>query len=204
MALGGLIVLVLLAGAAIQGPRWYRTWAAGRGQSAVPVATPEPAHAPPDTPPAETPTAAVPEPPAAVPAATAPPVAPSKASRPSSGRPARAESGQAPYQPPQSVAPPQPPTPPAVDTGRLEELRDRLGTLGPRANAIRSSLDNLERRQQAAGYGLRGDIAASRQRMEYLLDEAQAALNSGNADRAQKNLDLADQEADKLDKFLGR
>jgi hypothetical protein len=83
-------------------------------------------------------------------------------------------------------------------------LRDRLGTLGPRANAIRSSLDNLERRQQAAGYGLRGDIAASRQRMEYLLDEAQAALNSGNADRAQKNLDLADQEADKLDKFLGR
>jgi hypothetical protein len=40
--------------------------------------------------------------------------------------------------------------------------------------------------------------------MEYLLDEAQAALNANNADRAQKNLDLAEQEADKLDKFLGR
>jgi hypothetical protein len=102
------------------------------------------------------------------------------------------------------VAPSRPPTPPAVDNGRLEELRDRFGTLGPRANAIHSSLDNLERRQQAAGYGMRGDISASWKRMEYLLDEAQAALNSGNADRAQKNLDLAEQEADKLDKFLGR
>ncbi len=209
MALGGLIVLVLLAGAAIQGPRWYRTWAAGRGQSATPAVTPEPAHAPPDTAPAEPATVAVPEPPAAVPppsvpSATAPAVAPPHASRPSAGRPARAESAQAPVEQQQPMAPPQPPAPPAVDTGRLEELRDRLGTLGPRANAIRSSLDNLERRQQAAGYGLRGDISASRQRMEYLLDEAQAALNSGNADRAQKNLDLADQEADKLDKFLGR
>ncbi len=208
MALGGLMVLVLLAGAAIQGPRWYRTWAAGRGQSATPAVTPEPAHAPPDTPQSEPASTPVPEPstavpPAAVPSATAPAVAPSRASRPS-GRPARAESGRAPAEPPQPVAPPQPPPPPAVDTGRLEELRDRLGTLGPRANAIRSSLDKLEHRQQAAGYGLRGDISASRQRMEYLLDEAQAALNSGNADRAQKNLDLAEQEADKLDKFLGR
>ncbi|HXN46464.1 MAG TPA: hypothetical protein VN893_07470, partial [Bryobacteraceae bacterium] len=210
MALGGLIVLVLLAGAAIQGPRWYRTWAAGRGQSATPAATPEPAHAPADaTAPAEPAATAVPVPPAAVPAATAAPVvvAPPHTSHPASGHPARADSSQPPpssAQPPQPVAPPQPPAPPAVDTGRLEELRDRLGTLGPRANAIRSSLDKLERRQQAAGYGLRGDIAASRQRMEYLLDEAQAALNAGNPDRAQKNLDLAEQEADKLDKFLGR
>ncbi len=207
MALGGLIVLALLAGAAIQGPRWYRTWAAGRGQSATPAATPEPGHAPPDTPTSEPATAAVPvPPPAAVPASTAAPVvvAPQHASRPAAGRPARAEGGQAPYEPPQPVAPPQPPAPPAVDTGRLEELRDRLGTIGPRANAIRASLDNLERRQQAAGYGMRGDISASWKRMEYLLDEAQAALNAGNPDRAQKNLDLADQEADKLDKFLGR
>ena len=206
MALGGLIVLVLLAGAAIQGPRWYRTWAAGRGQSAVPAATPEPAHAPPDTPTAEPASTAVPVAPPAVPAATAAPVvvAPQHASRPAAGHPARAESNQPPSAPPQPVAPPQPPAPPAVDTGRLEELRDRLGALAPRANAIRSSLNNLERRQQAAGYGMRGDISASWKRMEYLLDEAQAALNAGNPDRAQKNLDLADQEADKLDSFLGR
>jgi hypothetical protein len=131
-------------------------------------------------------------------------VAPQHASRPAAGHPARAESNQPPSAPPQPVAPPQPPAPPAVDTGRLEELRDRLGALAPRANAIRSSLNNLERRQQAAGYGMRGDISASWKRMEYLLDEAQAALNAGNPDRAQKNLDLADQEADKLDSFLGR
>jgi serine/threonine-protein kinase len=211
MALGGLIVLLLLAAAAIQGPRWYHTWAAGRGQPAV-SETPAPSgHAPPEaTPSPEPATAAVPSPAPAAPAATAPAaaVAPSPARRPA------AQAAQAPRTPAPpatestpAVAPPQPsapPPPPPVDNARLEELRDRLGTLGPRANAIHASLDTLERRQQAEGYGMRGDISASWKRMEYLLDEAQAALNAGNADRAQKNLDLAEQEADKLDKFLGR
>jgi hypothetical protein len=134
-----------------------------------------------------------------MPAAKAPAAATANA-----GRPASRASTPAPVQAVQPAAPAQPPAPPAVDNARLEELRDRLGTVGPRANAIRSSLQNLERQQQAAGYGMRGDISASWKRMEYLLDEAQAALNANNADRAQKNLDLAEQEADKLDKFLGR
>ena len=208
MALGGLIVLLLLAGAAIQGPRWYRTWAAEHSQSAVPAGTQEPAHAPPEaTSPAQPATAVVPVPPPAVPTATAQPVAPTHGSHPASPA-ARQGSAQPSTQPSTAteppVAPPQPPAQPAVDNGRLEEMRDRLGTLGPRANAIRGSLQNLERQQQASGYGMRGDISASWKRMEYLLDEAQAALNAGNADRAQKYLDLADQEADKLDKFLGR
>ncbi len=86
----------------------------------------------------------------------------------------------------------------------MEELRDRLGTIAPRANAARASLENLERQQQASGYGLRGDISASWKRMEYLLDQAQVALNAYNPDRAQKQMDLAEQELDKLDKFLGR
>jgi serine/threonine-protein kinase len=203
MALGGLMVLLLLAAAAIQGPRWYRTWAGARGQSAIPAEAPEPPHAPPEATPAPEPTAAVAPTPSATPMAMTPPVAPSHASHPA-GQAVRAPRAPAATAMEPPVAPSRPPTPPAVDNGRLEELRDRFGTLGPRANAIHSSLDNLERRQQAAGYGMRGDISASWKRMEYLLDEAQAALNSGNADRAQKNLDLAEQEADKLDKFLGR
>jgi serine/threonine-protein kinase len=200
MAVGGLIVLLLLAGAAIQGPRWYHTWAEGRGQSAVPAETPSPTPAPtPEATPAQPATEAVPSPTPAMPAAKAPAAATANA-----GRPASRASTPAPVQAVQPAAPAQPPAPPAVDNARLEELRDRLGTVGPRANAIRSSLQNLERQQQAAGYGMRGDISASWKRMEYLLDEAQAALNANNADRAQKNLDLAEQEADKLDKFLGR
>ena len=200
MAVGGLIVLLLLAGAAIQGPRWYHTWAEARGQSAVPAETPSPTPAPtPEATPAQPATEAVPSPTPAMPAAKAPAAATANA-----GRPASRASTPAPVQAVQPAAPAQPPAPPAVDNARLEELRDRLGTVGPRANAIRSSLQNLERQQQAAGYGMRGDISASWKRMEYLLDEAQAALNANNADRAQKNLDLAEQEADKLDKFLGR
>jgi serine/threonine-protein kinase len=212
MALGGVVVLAVLVLAAIQGPRLYRTWAGTSRQSATPVETyapatptPSPSPAPEATPASasEPSTAVVPPAAQPAPAATAPP----HASRPSTGghaaRPDNAPASGAAAQP-AAPPPPQPPTAPPVDNARLEELRDRLGSLGPRANAIRGSLQNLERQQQASGYGLRGDISASWKRMEYLLDEAQAALNASNADRAQKNLDLAEKEVEKLDKFLGR
>ncbi len=204
MALGGLIVLALLAVAAIQGPRLYRTWAGGPGkQSAVPAETPTPP-APaltPEAAPTAQPSDANVAPPSAV--APAAPAAP-PAAHASQAAHAAPQSAAPPSVEPQRPTEPPPPAAPAVDTARLERLRDRLGVVAPRANAIRASLQNLERQQQASGYGMRGDISASWKRMEYLLDEAQAALNANNPDRAQKNLELAEREADKLDKFLGR
>jgi eukaryotic-like serine/threonine-protein kinase len=205
MALGGLIVLALLAVAAIQGPHLYRTWAgAPSKQSVVPVETPMPP-APastPDAAPAAQPSDANVAPPSTV--APAAPAAPAAAHASQAATHATPQSGAPPSVEPQRPTAPPPPAAPAVDTARLEQLHDRLGVIAPRANAIRASLQSLERQQQASGYGMRGDISASWKRMEYLLDEAQAALNANNPDRAQKNLDLAEQEADKLDKFLGR
>jgi len=40
--------------------------------------------------------------------------------------------------------------------------------------------------------------------MEYLLNETDAALQRGDAAAAQKNLDLAEKEVSKLEKFLGQ
>ena len=73
-----------------------------------------------------------------------------------------------------------------------------------RAAALRGSLDNLQRQQNAAGLSLRGDMAAARESMEYLLDEAKVSLRAGDAAATKRNLDLAEQQVEKLERFLGR
>jgi hypothetical protein len=61
----------------------------------------------------------------------------------------------------------------------------------------------LRKAQARSGLGLRADMAASAQRMDYLMNEADAALQRGDAAAAQRNLDLAEKEVAKLEKFLG-
>jgi ribosomal protein S20 len=51
---------------------------------------------------------------------------------------------------------------------------------------------------------LRGDTAASEQRMPVYLDEAEDAINAGDPERAKKALATAEREIDRLDGFLGR
>jgi hypothetical protein len=46
-------------------------------------------------------------------------------------------------------------------------------------------------------------MAASAERMDYLMNEADAALQRGDAAAGQRNLDLAEKEVAKLEKFLG-
>jgi hypothetical protein len=94
--------------------------------------------------------------------------------------------------------------PASNNAAALEEESDRMGKLGVEANAIRGSLQNLENQQRSTGVGLRGDISASWKRMEYLLDQAEAGLKRQDASAAKKNLDAAEREIDRLDKFLGR
>jgi hypothetical protein len=79
-----------------------------------------------------------------------------------------------------------------------------MTSLAIRGATARSTLQTLEAQQKRAGYGLRRDMVESWQRMEFLLDEAEAAIKKGNAASAKRNLDLAEREIDKLDKFLGR
>jgi hypothetical protein len=61
------------------------------------------------------------------------------------------------------------------------------------------------REQQArSGLNLRGDIAAAQQRMELHLDEAEAAIQSGDAGAAKDSLAAAEREVERIEKFLGR
>jgi uncharacterized protein YicC (UPF0701 family) len=76
--------------------------------------------------------------------------------------------------------------------------------LSARANAVRGTLQRLEEQQRKEGYGLRGDISASWKRMEHLLDQAEKAIQGQDLGAARRNLNLAEHEADKLEKFLGR
>jgi hypothetical protein len=109
-----------------------------------------------------------------------------------------------PVPPPQQAAPP--PAPSAADAAKaeqLEKIRDQGALLSIRAATVRSSLDGLRSAQARSGLGLRADMAASAQRMDYLMNEADAAVQRGDAAAAQRNLDLAEKEVAKLEKFLG-
>ena len=219
MALGALIVVGVLALALTQGPKWYRALAGGATQ--LPTAsetTPAPAEQPPSQTTPEQPAAQTTEPPPVTPAVEPPSAQPPAASEPPRGATAaRSQSSRSQRQqaaPAQQYTPPsqppaasqQPPTPsaPPVDTKALERAEERLGLLGARANAVRGSLQNLEQQQRTQGVGLRTDIAASWKRMEYLMDQAEAALKRQDPAAAKRNLDLAERETDKLETFLGR
>ena len=76
--------------------------------------------------------------------------------------------------------------------------------LAGRVAAVRGSLDNLQRQQAASGLGLRADMAAAKGSMEYLMGEAKNSLAAGDGASAKRNLDMAEQQVEKLEGFLGR
>ncbi len=76
--------------------------------------------------------------------------------------------------------------------------------LAGRAAALRGSLDNLQRQQNASGLSLRPDMAAAKSSMDYLMGEANTSLAAGDAAATKRNLDLAEQQVEKLERFLGR
>jgi eukaryotic-like serine/threonine-protein kinase len=86
----------------------------------------------------------------------------------------------------------------------LEEVEHQADQLNSRASALSQSIEGLRRQQSAQGYGLRGDIVASEERMKTDLSKAQSALEQQNAAKAKKFLDMAEVEVEKLEKFLGR
>jgi serine/threonine-protein kinase len=98
------------------------------------------------------------------------------------------------------------PTPQAqpADSGELEKLQDELDQLSSRARAAKDSVENLRRQQNAQGLNLRGDIAATEDRMGSDIDKAQAALQNRNAKDARRYMEKAEAEVETLEKFLGR
>lgn len=99
--------------------------------------------------------------------------------------------------------PPLPAAPPS-DTGQLQQLEHDADLLASRADAVDESLNGIRQNQAAQGLGLRGDIAASQQRMRTYMTKAQSALKGHDSEGAKKYLQLAEAEVASLEKFLGR
>jgi hypothetical protein len=72
-----------------------------------------------------------------------------------------------------------------------------------RSVAATQALDNLQRQQAAAGYGLRSDIVSAQQRMKADLNKAQYYMQKQDSKNAKKYLDMADAELQTIEKFLG-
>ena len=91
-----------------------------------------------------------------------------------------------------------------VDSAELDKLQDELDQLSSRARAVKDSVENLRRQQNAQGLNLRGDIAAAEDRMGSDIDKAQAALQNQNAKDARRYMEKAEAEVETLEKFMGR
>jgi serine/threonine-protein kinase len=91
----------------------------------------------------------------------------------------------------------------AADAAVLNEAREQLPQLDIRASAVRQSLDNLQRAQSKQGLGLRADIVATAQRMDFQLNAAEDGLKRGDAAAVKKSLDAAERAVSKLESFLG-
>jgi hypothetical protein len=94
------------------------------------------------------------------------------------------------------------PTTPAVDPQALENARDFFSKLGVRAGTVQESARKLIEEQASMGMTLRADMRASLKRMEMLMDQAEASLERGNLQQASQQMESAEREIEKLEKFF--
>jgi eukaryotic-like serine/threonine-protein kinase len=189
MALGGVLVLAMLAGAAVYVPRHAR---AHGGEGAATPAQP-------------TEVPAQPEPvaqPAPAPAAPAAPTAAEQAAAAKAAQQAAAAKAAADAAAAQAAA--QAAAEAAAKAAALKEAQTQADQISSRAAAIGSSLSTLQRQQAAQGYGLRGDIVEAQARMQTNIAHAEAALQQQDGAKAKEYLDKAEADAETLERFLGR
>jgi len=94
------------------------------------------------------------------------------------------------------------PATPAVDPQALENARDFFSKLGVRAGTVQESARKLIEEQASMGMTLRADMRASLKRMEMLMDQAEASLERGNLQQASQQMESAEREIEKLEKFF--
>ncbi len=82
------------------------------------------------------------------------------------------------------------------------EVRQRMDLMVARVSAVLSGLKALEANNRASGVNLRGDMVASRTRMEQALDRAESQLKQNQPEAASKSLHTAERDLEKLEKFL--
>ena len=214
MALGGLLVVAFLVAAGIYFPRMNKTRAGEKSSRTDQKVTtdcsqPAPTAAPSATAPAD---AGVETPVQNSPAGAGEPGGASAVGQGSEGnaqgkvRPTRERAQHAGEKTeiPSAGDSATPGTPPADNSAELADVEQQVDQLSARAAAVNDSLDNLRRQQSAQGLGLRGDIASAQERMKIHVGKAQAALESGEVEKARKYAAQAEAEMEELEKFLGR
>jgi len=92
----------------------------------------------------------------------------------------------------------------AVDQRALREQREFHRMLAARATVVRASLRPLEESQKAHGMNLRGDIREAQSLMDAYLESATEDLNQLDLPAARTDMEKAERQIEKLEKFLGR
>lgn len=199
MALGGLLVVAILAFGAVYGPHWIKARASG-GAAQQSQAQPAESSQPPTSQSSDAPVdiSAAPDDAVPVPAAAdnSNAAAPAAAPAPSAQDDAAAKAAAEAARKAQEEA--------ARKAAELKEAQHEADQLDARAAAISQSLDNLRRQQEKMGFGLRGDMASAEELMKTNLSRAQAALDRQDGAKAKEYLDQAEAQAEKLESFLGR
>jgi serine/threonine-protein kinase len=85
----------------------------------------------------------------------------------------------------------------------LEELRQHFNALSTRFASAQESVRRLEAQQQRQGFGMRRDVREAITRFQYLMKESSDSLVSRNADGARTNLQMAERNLERIEKFLG-
>jgi hypothetical protein len=97
-----------------------------------------------------------------------------------------------------------PPPSPAARGGEFDETREQLILLGLRGDAIHARLRTLERAQAARGLYLASDMVEAETLMDNYLDEANTALNTGDAASAKGFVEKAQLQVARLEKLLNQ
>ena len=113
----------------------------------------------------------------------------------------------APANPAPQTAPSTPPAAPpkaAASSAELEEAHSRFTRLRSKALALKNSLGELRQRLASQGMSVNNDAMEAEGNMDSYMQEADHALQAGDASTAQTNLDRAEHEAKKLAAVFGR
>ncbi len=117
--------------------------------------------------------------------------------------PAPAPVAQVPVAPPVKKVASAPPVPAGPPPG-LDEVEHEIDQLTTRAASVNNTINNMQRQQAAAGYGLRGDIVEAQASLNISLAKAQDALRHEDVGRAKRYAAQASGNLETLERFVGR